>query len=165
MTPPVWWVWYKVICFIIAFNVNKLRSCDVLCAYAHLVRWAAISRIAWTYIWWIVIILFDYKFLRDCAPYAVNYVCTSQLSLIIDIVGLSIQSNLYYTHFKKSVVTALPKLAIPQFYIISYFRIITLHLTLLVNIGRADNVCLVRWTAISRVAWTYLEQFVIIRFI
>ena len=41
-------------------------------------------------------------------------------------------------------VTALPKLAIPQFYIISYFRIITLHLTLLVNIGRADNVCLVR---------------------
>ena len=37
---------------------------------------------------------------------------------VTDIVGLSIQSNLYYTHFKKSVVTALPMLAKPQFYII-----------------------------------------------
>ena len=107
-------------------------------------------------------ILFNNKLFRDCAPYAANVVCTSQLSLIIDIVGLSIQSNLYYTHFKKSVVTALPKLAIPQFYIISYFRIITLHLTLLVNIGRADNVCLVRWAVISREAWIYIWWIVII---
>ena len=38
---------------------------------------------------------------RGCAPYEAYFVRTSQLSLIIDIVGISIQVNLYYTHFKK----------------------------------------------------------------
>ena len=44
---------------------------------------------------------FYIKLFCDCAPYAANYVCTSQLSLISNIVGLSIQITLYYTHFKK----------------------------------------------------------------
>ena len=41
------------------------------------------------------------KLYRGCAPNEANSVCTSQLSLIIDTVGLSIQITLYYTHFFK----------------------------------------------------------------
>ena len=62
---------------------GKLRG--VLCelrqgVLARLVRWAAISRGAWTYLKKFVIILFTNKFFRGCAPYAADFICPPMLA-------------------------------------------------------------------------------------
>ena len=155
--PHFYMIYYRIIIYLLSnavYMVNFGRACN------HAALGEPSSHAEREPIWNDLRLFFLYKFGCDCAPNEANYVCTSQLS---DLLTLKVYQykEICITYTLKKCSHSPTEACKTTFYKIYYFRTIIPNAVFWSEHRKGVLAHRVRWAAISREAWIYIEYFVI----